>query len=476
LKTLLAVLTAVLLLAVPAHASVYSWGQNGNLQLGAGWRSGLEASPVPLRGLPADVIELAEGEGSDAAVTSTGDVWTWGGNLYGQAGVGWPGRPLVAPVKVLSGVRQISAWGADVVALMDDGTVKVWGQNLSGEAGNGTSTAGREVAGMSIPSPQTVPGVSNVVRVAGGASIAAILADGSVEAWGADREGMLGIPGAGYEVLYPTAIPGLSGVKEVAVAPFTNIAGHSLALLENGRVLASGDNSEGALGDGTLVSRNEFKPVHGLPQNIAGVAAGAFSSLAWTTDGRLYAWGPDQLGQLGIGGPGPETCGIHRCATLPVLVPLENVTRAAAGIGYVIAEAGGRLYAWGNGELGELADGQQRISYSPEPIPGMSEVGPWAAGTLHASAVAGVTPTPVSWLTATAGVGSIELSWVAPAGPSRWTVIWGEGRANAIRAGSTTVAPSARSFAISGLKPGRWLVYVNSTAWPHPRVAVATVP
>jgi alpha-tubulin suppressor-like RCC1 family protein len=459
-----------------ANAAVYSWGRNINLELGAGYRSPLEASPVPIGGLPANIVEVAAGEGSDAALDSEGNVWTWGGNLYGQAGVGWPGAALVTPVRVLSGVRQISAGAADVVALMNDGTVDVWGGNLFGEAGNGTTTHGHEIRGMSIPSPQRVPGLEHVVHVSGGGSIAAVLSNGTLKVWGRNTFGLLGI-GTGGEVTTPTLVPGLTNVKQAAPAPFTNIAGHMLVLLNNGTVLAAGNNTEGALGDGTLVSRMTLQAVHGLPTNISSVGAGAFSSLAVTDTGRLYSWGPNQLGELGIGHTGPRPCGPrpHTCSPLPIELPLTGVTRAAAGIGYDVAVTATGVDTWGDGAIGQLGDGRRHITYSPAAVPRLGEPGSLAAGSFHVVAAAKVLPAPVPWLVSTVGGSSIGLAWNGATSTQKWTVIWQE-QTSATRAGSIALSSSARSYTVSGLKPGRWDVYVDNTAaWPYSRVAVASV-
>jgi hypothetical protein len=287
---------------------------------------------------------------------------------------------------------------------------------------------------------------------------------------------MLGV-GAG-EITAPTLVPGLTNVKQVAPAPFTNIAGHTLVLLDNGTVLAAGDNAEGALGDGTLLSRGRFAPVHGLPTNISSIAAGAFSSLAVTETGRLYSWGPNQLGQLGIGHRGPQSCGPrpHTCSPLPIELSLTGVRSAAAGVGYDLAVAGTGVDAWGDGVMGQLGDGLSHTTYAPAPVPRLAEPGPLAAGNFHAVALAKVLPAPPPWLVSTVSGSSIGLTWNGPTSAEKWTVIWQEQTASATRAGSIALPSTTHNYTVSGLKSGHWNVYVdNITAWPHSRVAVATV-
>lgn len=75
---------------------------------------------------------------------------------------------------------------------------------------------------------------------------------------------------------------------------------HMLALQADGRLLAWGDNLNGALGIGG-------EPVQNRPAAVgsgfAMVAAGNFHTLAVKKDGSLWVWGANFSGQLGLPGP-----------------------------------------------------------------------------------------------------------------------------------------------------------------------------
>jgi uncharacterized repeat protein (TIGR02543 family) len=80
---------------------------------------------------------------------------------------------------------------------------------------------------------------------------------------------------------------------------------HSLAVTTQGRVYAWGWNYYGQLGDGTTISRNRPTLIN-VPnlksgETIAQVTVGLYHSLAVTTQGRVYAWGSNDYGQLGNG-------------------------------------------------------------------------------------------------------------------------------------------------------------------------------
>lgn len=115
---------------------------------------------------------------------------------------------------------------------------------------------------------------------------------------------------------------------------------HSVALRSDGTVWAWGDNSEGALGDGTTSN-------HSLPVLVAGIsavkaiaAAGGFS-LALNADGSVWGWGNSDYGQLGI------MASINKQAIQ--IAGLSNVRKIAAGYFDALAiDNGDAVWSWGN--------------------------------------------------------------------------------------------------------------------------------
>jgi alpha-tubulin suppressor-like RCC1 family protein len=130
--------------------------------------------------------------------------------------------------------------------------------------------------------------------------------------------------------------------------------GHTLALTTTGRVLAWGYNGNGELGNGTTTS--SLTPVRvKLPQGtrVKAIRAGCFHSLALTTTGRVLAWGGGTFGQLGDGSV------LDSDVPVRVKLPAGTTVRAiSAGSGHGLAfTTTGRLYAWGYNGDGELGDG-----------------------------------------------------------------------------------------------------------------------
>ncbi len=105
---------------------------------------------------------------------------------------------------------------------------------------------------------------------------------------------------------------------------------HSLALLADGSVLAWGDNSYGQLGNASFGGFSATPaPVAGL-KGIAALAAGWIHSLALGSNGHIYAWGSNGYGQLGDGSP-------EWAQAAPVELARKGFNAIAAGEAHGIA-------------------------------------------------------------------------------------------------------------------------------------------
>src|SRR5436190_529197 len=76
-------------------------------------------------------------------------------------------------------------------------------------------------------------------------------------------------------------------------------ASHGLAVRSDGTVWAWGDNSAGQLGQTNTVTYSPFPMRIATITNAVSVAAGNYHSLALLKDGRVFAWGKNDQGQLG---------------------------------------------------------------------------------------------------------------------------------------------------------------------------------
>ena len=90
----------------------------------------------------------------------------------------------------------------------------------------------------------------------------------------------------------PVQVGGLSDVTAVAEGTGASNADDALALRSDGTLWAWGSNDSGQLGDGTTTSRLSPVQVGGLSGVTAMAAGSSAYSLALTSDGTAWAWGP----------------------------------------------------------------------------------------------------------------------------------------------------------------------------------------
>ncbi|UUZ86749.1 hypothetical protein LJK88_19000 [Paenibacillus sp. P26] len=140
----------------------------------------------------------------------------------------------------------------------------------------------------------------------------ALQRDGSVWTWGDNSKGQLG--NSTYVQEYsPKFIPDMPQITAIAAG-----GNHVLAVVKDGTVVAWGDNTNGQLGYGTSSGTLSRRVYVNFLSDIKAVAAGINFSLALKNDGTVMAWGSNFYGQLGTGELGGQqqsrACtGIIRC-------------------------------------------------------------------------------------------------------------------------------------------------------------------
>ncbi|MGC9030112.1 MAG: RCC1 domain-containing protein [Desulfomonilaceae bacterium] len=339
-------------------------------------------------------------------------LYVCGANNYGQLGDGTTtNRSVVVPIQLPAYPVDVAGGGLFTVVLLEDGTVWSWGYNSTGQLGDGTTVAKN--------SPVQVVGVggsgylSGVVSIAAGpvgaplyyasGHVLAVLGDGTVVSWGANRYGQLG-DGTTVNKAYPVRVVGLPPVVMVACAGGEGSyngygAGTSYALTQDGFVYAWGFNEQGQLGDGTTISKSVPNKIPSLSKvvSIAGGAACIYPgstilgghALALKSDGTVWAWGYNGAGQLGDG--------TTTYRATPVQVSgLNDVIAIAAGGGIadgltfpghsLALKSDGTVWAWGYNGYGQLGDGTTTNRLTPVQVSGLTNVVAIAAGGLHSLA------------------------------------------------------------------------------------------
>jgi alpha-tubulin suppressor-like RCC1 family protein len=176
----------------------------------------------------------------------------------------------------------------------------------------------------------------------------------------------------------PTTGATISGVRVRGVA--AGIA-HSLALSWDGRVYAWGGNNMGQLGHGDTLARPVPALVEGL-ESVRGIAAGWTHSLAVTRAGDVFSWGSalqrgaeHSLGPIIVEGFGEGL----------------RVRRVFAGlnVAFAIGEAG-QFFSWGFGDRTPLGHGDTQDQPSPKRVEALRGIhmNSVSLGIVHALALA----------------------------------------------------------------------------------------
>ena len=358
----------------------WGWGMNAHGELTDG-TTATHNVPTEIPYLGKEGIKaIAAGSYHGLALLDDGRVWGWGYNNYGQVGDGSTTQHL-APMDVLHlrdlGVTAIATGPDHSMALLKDGTVMAWGRNDYSQLGLGSGSPAAQ------PIPVQVRDLKNAKAIAAGVYHSlALLEDGTVMAWGYNGQGQLG-DGTTTSRTTPVAVAGLKNVKAITCG-----TQHNLALLEDGTVMAWGYNGYGQIGDGTNANHPIPVRVAGL-EKVKAIAASrqgsdydqAFS-MALLEDGTVWAWGINNYSQLGDGTTASRS--------IPAEVHfLSGIKAIAAGGWHAMALKGdGTVWVWGYNGDGELGDGTTATRPIPGAVTGLSGIQAIAAGRAFCLALA----------------------------------------------------------------------------------------
>ena len=313
----------------------------------------------------------AFGQGG-VALKADGTVWAWGtGEANGQPGLTVASTPM--QVNTASGpltrITRISAGLSYVLALDADGHVWTWGG--SSTPATGTGVVGRAIAEPVLDGAGGAP-LANVVDVAAGHQVSAVvLADGRVMAWGEGEEGSTGQGSTTTARLpYPTLVPGLSGVVEVAAA--YNVVHARTA---DGRVFQWGTYRGGnAIGSSLTANTGTPTQVPGISSAVR-IAVARNSALAILADGTASVWGSSAFnGTPGLAGVGTN-CPYESLGTTSIPRPSGSASTyasIASGNGLELFVFAGTLYQVGDAI--EDAQANNGCYRTPTAVTGLSNL------------------------------------------------------------------------------------------------------
>lgn len=189
----------------------------------------------------------------------------------------------------------------------------------------------------------------------------------TVKMTGYNAYGQLG-DGSREDRFEAVSVPGLAGMR---ITGFSAGATHTLAFTNNSSAMAWGFNSHGQLGNSKILTSKESRtddysatPVRvGSLTGVTSVAAGGFHSLA-VAGGKVYSWGDNTYSQLGYA----PTDTVNNTPKEVAVAELAGVTQVAAGGYHSVALAGGKVWAWGKNDVGQLGPGAAGEALRAAPV------------------------------------------------------------------------------------------------------------
>lgn len=292
--------------ALLSDGKVNCWGNNNYNQTG----SNEFEQPVEVAGL-SQVVDLVSRKDSTCAILSDRRVFCWGENIFGQLGsqVGYPSMiPLEVPN--LTQVREVSMGNTRACALRDNGRITCWGQN--------------NYQSISQPSKRLVSNFDFLDFSLNPTSACMLLQNKTVQCSG--RGDALGIsvpdPSEIYLLNETTPISGVSDIKKLV-----SINGAHCGLREDGKVFCWGAS---------------FPPSGPTEISSGGVSfrdivpMGVSNFLALGSDNQLYYWSNSNINVFPISmGPNP-------------------VELFIGGASFCAKQLDGKVYCFGDNSSGQL--------------------------------------------------------------------------------------------------------------------------
>jgi alpha-tubulin suppressor-like RCC1 family protein len=401
-------------IARKTNGTIWAWGYNywGQLGLGTSGDGTDRLTPAKI-GVASDWSAVAAGNVHSLAIKSSGTIWSWGANDFGQLGLGYSGpyQHKTIPTKIGSSTKWIKTATGNFcsLAIKADGTLWAWGRNEYGQLGLGNSG---DWTSRFIPT-QVGNDRDWSTIASGGSHTIALRTNGTVWAWGLNDGGQLG-----FADTVKRTTPTRFGVPIAATNLIANIV--SLSQVD----LSWSDNSNNE--DGFIIQRKNarndtyvqfaivdanvvsYTDTTGFPSaptyyyyrirsyNIYGessfsnevcvanygnwktVTLGYNHSLATKSNSTLWSFGKNSSGQLGLGDSGNGT---------ERNIPTEIGTMAdwatgGGGDGYTVSCKTNRtIWAWGNNSYGQLGLGNTVRRMTPAQIGNDSDWSKIACGS-----------------------------------------------------------------------------------------------
>ena len=387
-------------LFVKTDETLWATGSNNAGQLGDGTKTDRSTFEQVASG----VILVAAGVDHTMFIKADGTLWGMGGDYSGQLGDGVALASSTTsqstPEQVASGVVSVAAGDSYTMFLKSDGSLWGTGDDFSGELGDGAPIPEDENLMQARSTPVKVLPLASVAFTTQPISQTIALGDNAILTavtsgtppptlqWQVSTNGgstwtdltetsrYSGTATGTLTVTQPTTV--MSGYQCRCVA--TNVVNaatsnaatltvsqtwatvhsvaagsyHSMVLMTDGTLWATGYNYAGGLGDGTTTDRSSWEQV---ASGVASVACGYQHTMFIKTDGTLWATGLNANGELGDGTT------TNRSTPEQVATGVASV--ATGGAHTMFIKTDGTLWAMGYNGWGQLGNGTTTDQSTP---------------------------------------------------------------------------------------------------------------
>jgi alpha-tubulin suppressor-like RCC1 family protein len=329
--------------SIKSNGTLWGWGESdaGNL----GNTNSINSSSFQI-GSSTDWLKVSAGAYNTFIIKNNGTLWAMGDGRYGLLGNGSTTtiNPTLQQIGTATNWQKISASSEMTIGLKTDGTIWGWGQNDEYEMGNNTCCA-NQLTPIQI-------GTANHwvdVETSLGASVFVLKNDGTIWGWGLNLAGLLGNSTVMARSV-PTQLNADTDWASIHVG-----AAHILALKTDGTLWSWGGGEYGQTGDNFPSSYYRDTPTQVGTDTWSKVFAGWKVSFGIKPDGTLWAWGLNDVGQLGIGNT------TNQFTPVQVGTDTDWVDVVSGGAGndqFTIAtKSDGTVWAWGDNQVGQYGNG-----------------------------------------------------------------------------------------------------------------------
>jgi alpha-tubulin suppressor-like RCC1 family protein len=356
-----------------AGAELYSFGINSSRELGLG--DGNNRSSPSQVGALTTWDNVSAGGSHSMAITTGGQLYAWGAGGQGRLGINSSPAYRLSPVQVgaLTDWWYVFAGKDSTSATKLNGTLWGWGNNGTGVIGDNTI--------IDKSSPIQVGALTNWEELSNSVVsnnfVAAVKTDGTMWSWGVNTNGQLG-DGTVVRRSSPVQIGALTTWAQVSAN-----GASCFAVKTDNTFWSWGLNTDGQLGQGNKTARSSPVQVGAL-SNWSKVSAGTNFFVGVKTDGTIWSCGKGGGGKLG------DNTTIDKSSPIQIGA-LTNWSKSTCGSAHTVAiKTDGNMWSWGYGSNGRLGDGNVVYRSSPVQIGSSTSWYEVSAGSAHTLALLGV--------------------------------------------------------------------------------------